>query len=196
LSCTSRRPTSNFCGTTKIPSRLFKEQRRYIRVETDANSTYHTPEKPQSSRVNIIATIDGVKVAGSTPLKGGRMRIILGAALEPPVGAEGNLRVELSRPGLPTLGDERGHEDHRGAQGRALPASSPCHRSKCCVSTGRCEHWAALGCADDVNDVASSPEMERNARYLVLDGLPGVCEAGQPLRAAGLSDREVVHRAV
>jgi len=135
LSCTSRRPTSNFCGRRRSIT-LFKEQRRYIRVETDANSTYHTPEKPKALS-HIIATIDGVKVAGSTPLKGGRMRIILGAAAEPPVAPKAI--CASSCPVLAaTLGDERGMKIIEAPKaeprsGQLLPAtvqSAACRRAR------------------------------------------------------------------
>ncbi|MEA2633444.1 MAG: hypothetical protein QOH92_211 [Chloroflexota bacterium] len=82
-------------------------QRRYVRVETDANSNYHTPQKPEASRINVILEGGDIGLAGTTPLTGGRMRIILGAKKDPAVGATGRVRVELFRPGLPTLTDER-----------------------------------------------------------------------------------------
>jgi hypothetical protein len=143
------------------PITLFKEQRRYIRVETDANSSYHTPEKPENSRTNIIVTIDGVKVAGSTPLKGGRMRIILEAAAEPPVGAEGTLRVELTRPGLPTLSDERHMKivEAPKAEPRSSQLTLPPFEVRR-VDGPDDPRWDALEWPDDVTQVASSSEME------------------------------------
>lgn len=150
------------------PITLFKEQRRYIRVETDAESAYHTPDKPESSRVNIIATIDGVRVAGSTPLKGGRMRLILEAAAEPPVDAEGTLRIELSRPGLPTLSDQRRMMivEAPKAESRSSQLTLPPFEVRP-VDGPDDEHWAALGWPDDVTQVASSPEMEGGGTLII-----------------------------
>lgn len=85
---------------------FYPEQRRYVRIETDANSFYHDPHNPAKSRINIIAN-DGVIVNGSTHLEGGRMRAIFEGASAATVGGKGSIRVELSRPGQPMLFDER-----------------------------------------------------------------------------------------
>src|SRR6202035_697755 len=77
------------------------QQRRYIRIETDANSNYHSPQNPAASRLNIIVTGAGLQLRGSTPLEGGRMRIIFESIATAAIGTTGTIRVELSRPGLP-----------------------------------------------------------------------------------------------
>ena len=143
------------------PITFFKSQRRYIRVETDANSVYHTPEKPETSRINIIVSGDGVKVAGSTPLKGGRMRVILEAASDPPIGAEGALRVELSRPGMTTLADERPMKivEAPRSQPKETQLTLPPFEVRP-VHGPDDERWAELEWPDDVTAIASSPEME------------------------------------
>lgn len=140
---------------------FYRGQRRYIRVETDANSTYHAPERPDASRINIIAVIDGVKVAGSTPLKGGRMRVILEAASEPPVGADGTLRIELTRPGMQTLADERKLSivDPPKAESKPNQLTLPPFNVRP-VDGPDDERWASLGWPDDVAAVAASSEME------------------------------------
>jgi len=46
-------------------------------------------------------------ICGSTPLQGGRMRAIFEGDADAKVGAEGKIRVQLTRPGLPVLADER-----------------------------------------------------------------------------------------
>lgn len=83
---------------------LYPEQRKYIRIETDAPSHYHDPKKKSS--INVI--IDGKEVVtrGTTALQGGRMRIIVEADAKAEVGIEGTIRIELTRSGLPTLSDE------------------------------------------------------------------------------------------
>lgn len=86
---------------------FYPQQRRYIRVESDANSIYHNPNRPEASRINIIAAGPGITICGSTPLQGGRMRAIFEGAPDANVGSEGTIRVELTRTGLPILADER-----------------------------------------------------------------------------------------
>lgn len=86
---------------------FYPQQRRYVRIETDANSTYHNPQNPRASRINVIASDTGLILRGSTPLEGGRMRLILEGATSATVGATGTVRVELTRPGLPSLVDQR-----------------------------------------------------------------------------------------
>ncbi|MCZ7625022.1 MAG: hypothetical protein M5R38_03565 [Candidatus Methylomirabilis sp.] len=90
------------------PIDFYPSQRRYVRLETDANSNYYDPDNPTNSRINIIIVQGPVMLKGSTPLRGGRMRAILELPDDTPVGATGTLRVELSRLGLPTLSDQRG----------------------------------------------------------------------------------------
>jgi hypothetical protein len=80
-------------------------QRKYLRVETDANSDYHDPDDKKKSRMNIIVGQD-LKVFGTSPLRGGRMRIGVQCKTEVAVGTKGGIRVELYRPGLTTLSDE------------------------------------------------------------------------------------------
>jgi len=85
---------------------FYAGQRRYIRVETDANSDYHDPDDPSMSRLNI-AVGDDLRVFGTSPLKGGRMRIGVECMESVVVGSTGSVRVELYRKGLPALSDER-----------------------------------------------------------------------------------------
>lgn len=84
---------------------FYAGQRRYVRVETDANSDYHDPDDPGASRLNI-AVGDDLRVFGTSPLKGGRMRIGVECLESVVVGSTGSLRVELYRKGLPALSDE------------------------------------------------------------------------------------------
>ncbi len=85
---------------------FYAGQRRYLRVETDANSDYHDADDPSNSRINI-AVGDELKVFGTTPLKGGRMRIGLECNEGVVLNAAGSVRIELYRKGLPALSDER-----------------------------------------------------------------------------------------
>lgn len=85
---------------------FFGGQRKYIRVETDANSDYHDPDDPKESRINIALPEDMI-VFGTSPLRGGRMRIGVQCKTEVVVNTKGSIRIELYRAGLPTLNDER-----------------------------------------------------------------------------------------
>lgn len=87
---------------------FYAGQRRYIRVETDANSNYHSSDDPTASRINI-AVGDDLKVFGTSPLKGGRMRIGVKCNEAVVVSSKGSIRIELYRKGLPALNDERGY---------------------------------------------------------------------------------------
>jgi hypothetical protein len=86
---------------------LYPEQRRYIRVETDANSKYHDPKDPSRSHVNIAVSGIGFQSSGSTALTGGRFRVIVACGADAKKGSAGRLQVELRVPGRPTLSDAR-----------------------------------------------------------------------------------------
>lgn len=141
------------------PIGFYPGQRRYMRIETDANSSYYTPDNPTASRINII--LQGLAtLKGSTPLSGGRMRAILEVAEGTAIGAEGTMRVELSRPGMPTLWDQRGivvHDPPPAQPGRQH-LSLPHFETRPVAPEDN--QWAELGWPDDVSMIASSAEME------------------------------------
>jgi hypothetical protein len=140
---------------------FYPQQRRYIRIETDAHSTYHNPNKPEASRINIIATGAGITTCGSTPLQGGRMRAIFEGIADAKLGAEGRVRVELTRTGLPILADERPFRIV------APPAEKPKTRRLALppfkvlpVDGPEDSRWTALGWPENAAQVASSAQME------------------------------------
>jgi hypothetical protein len=143
------------------PIGFYPGQRRYVRIETDANSTYHNPDNPALSRSNFIATGEGLNVRGSTPLRGGRMRVIVECGEQTQVGATGVLRVELTRQGRPTLFDERATEVRESPPVR--PGQTPLRLPPFEVRPVEGPHdnqWAVLGWPDDAESVASSAEVE------------------------------------
>jgi len=85
------------------PIKFYPEQTRYVRIETDAPSTYHNTEDIKKSRVNIILTGGTLHLSGTTPLKGGRMRVILDCSKDAVSDLTGEVSIEISRPGLPTI---------------------------------------------------------------------------------------------
>lgn len=142
------------------PLTFYPEQRRYLRIETDAPSNYHNANATTQSRINIIVSNGEVATRGSTPLQGGRMRAIFDCVLGARVGGEGMIRVELSRPGLPVLSDERPfgiaeappvRTDRREV---ALPPFDI--RS---IQPGS-DKWLELGWPDEPSSIASGAELE------------------------------------
>lgn len=140
---------------------FYPEQRRYLRIETDANRTYHDANRPEHSRINLIVQGEGRRLVGTTPLEGGRMRAILEALGTATVGSNGRVRVELSRVGLPTLRDERSSVivERPPVQPAARRVSLPPFDVRE-VEGPEHDQWAVLGWPDDITKVASSAEME------------------------------------
>lgn len=81
-------------------------QRRYLRIETDAGSEYHDPSSSNPSRINVVVG-DDLKVVGTTPLRGGRMRVIVECKPKAELGSQGTIKVELYRSGMSALADEK-----------------------------------------------------------------------------------------
>jgi hypothetical protein len=146
---------------------FYPGQRRYLRIETDANSNYHNPNNLKASRINIIVTGDGLTFRGSTPLEGGRMRIVLEGASQATIGASGSIRVELTRIGLPSLSDER---DFRIVE---IPPVRPAARQVTLppfeirpVEGPDDGQWTTLDWPEDVTRVASSAQTD-NGKLVV-----------------------------
>lgn len=143
------------------PIPFYPEQNRYLRIETDANSRYHDPSDPHASRINIIISGEGLAIAGTTPLKGGRMRAIVRCDSKAKLKTTGTIRVELTRSGLPTLSDMRSFE---------IVSPPPAQPAKKAVSVPQINpipidpshpQWAILDWPMDDNAyAASASEME------------------------------------
>lgn len=88
---------------------FYAGQRRYVRVETDANSEYHDSDDRDRSKINV-AVGNGLRVFGTSPLRGGRMRIGVECLTNVVEGMSGTIRVELYRKGFSALSDEREYE--------------------------------------------------------------------------------------
>jgi hypothetical protein len=150
----------NIVWEDEEPITLYPGQRRYIRIQTDANSTYHDAEAPSRSKINIITSAAGVSLRGSTPLSEGHMRFVIESATDATPGSRGLVRVELSRPNLPMLSDEK----------RLLivptPPISP-RRQQLTLPpfqvVGICPEdgmWSTLGWPDEVERIASTSTMD------------------------------------
>lgn len=144
------------------PLTFYPEQRRYVRIETDAPSNYHNANVANQSRINIIVSNGEVATRGSTPLQGGRMRAIFDCVVGARLGGEGLIRVELSRPGLPVLSDEQQFtivEAPPVRTDRREVALPPFDIRP--IEPGS-EKWLELGWPDDASSVASGAEHENN----------------------------------
>lgn len=140
---------------------FYPEQRRYLRIETDANSNYHNPNNPSASRLNFIVEGPGVAFIGSTSLQGGRLRAIFEGTAGAGVGMNGTIRVELSRTGLQSLSDERDFSIV------ARPPARPSDRRISLppfeirsVEGPEDEKWTMLGWPDQPSTIASSADLE------------------------------------
>jgi hypothetical protein len=142
------------------PTDFYPDQRRYIRVETDAPSSYHNAEDSTKSRFNIIINRTEIVKAGTTPLREGRMRLILDCKSEAGVGSTGELTIELTVPGMPTLTDKISYMIVK----KPPPAADKKHISIPKIRFVKVEGpedevWARLTWPDEITKVASSSEL-------------------------------------
>ncbi len=140
---------------------FYPEQRRYVRIESDATSNYHDASNPQVSRINVIVSGGAVVLRGTTSLNGGRMRAIFEATGNTTVGQTGFLRVELSRQRFPSLSDQ---PDFRIVE---PPPIRPSSRQVSLppfivrpVEGPSDDMWTVLNWPEDINSVASSAVMD------------------------------------
>ncbi len=141
------------------PITFYPEQRRYIRIETDANASYHDANDPTKSKINIIA--NNLKIYGTTPLQNGRMRIIAGCEKETAVGTTGNIRIELSRTGLATLSDDKAIKivERPPIRQKSKALTLPEFEIKPIGPDD--EIWTDLGWPEEINSVASEAVMNQ-----------------------------------
>lgn len=139
---------------------FYSEQRRYVRIETDANSTYHDPNDPNRSNINIIVG-DDLALRGSTALKDGRMRAIVECLNTAQPGQTGTVRVRLKRPGLTVLVDERTYRvvEAPPARPAGRRVSVPLFRVVR-VEGPDDQTWTQLSWPDNANVIASQAQME------------------------------------
>jgi hypothetical protein len=148
---------------------FYAGQRKYLRVETDANSDYHDPDDKKKSRINIAVGED-LKVFGTSPLRGGRMRIGVQCKAEVAVGTKGGIRVELYRPGLSTLSDERDYQIVETPKPKPADRKTPFPQFKLIPVDGpEDEDWLFVTDETEDGDVrrhASGAEMNSGVLYV------------------------------
>lgn len=182
---------------------FYPEQRRYIRIETDAESRYHKANSSSSS-INFIVSGTNLFLKGTTPLQGGRMRVIFEASLQGKTNEEGTIRVELTRFGLPTLVDERKFRfidtpPARPSENKltlppfiVVPVDGPTD-----------SRWLELGWPDDINTIASAAEMDNGKLTIYYSTVfprfaaaRGVFEGKDPAKADSFVERYKIWLAV
>jgi hypothetical protein len=142
---------------------FYPGQRRYIRIETDANSNYHKPENPSESKINIIVADGPIAPSGTTPLQGGRMRVIMEANTSANPGDIGVLRVELTRINMTSLSDERLFEIIKTPPIKPTRSQTTIPDFEVrAVSGPEDQLWTILGWPDDVRTIASSANSEKD----------------------------------
>jgi hypothetical protein len=147
---------------------FYAGQRRYIRIETDADSTYHDPHQPKLSRINV-AVGDELKVVGTSPLRGGRMRIGIECSSAVVVSSKGSIRLELYRTGLPSLADERAYSIVEMPQPREPKASTTMPNFEVVAVEGPgADNWEHIsdGADEDPSRHASGAVMSSGTLYI------------------------------
>jgi hypothetical protein len=81
------------------PITLFPGQRKWLRIETDAPSSYFDPNDKKNSKINFIIS-EHLFIVAVSALRGGRMRLAVEAKKESAINAAGQIRVELYRTGM------------------------------------------------------------------------------------------------
>jgi hypothetical protein len=150
------------------PIGFYAGQRRYIRIETDADSIYHNPDQPQLSRINV-AVGDDLKVVGTSPLRGGRMRIGIECSSAVVMGGKGSIRVELYRTGLSTLSDERAYDIVQMPEPKEPKATTSMPNFEVIAVEGPgAENWEYISdtADDDPSRHASGAEMSNGTLYI------------------------------
>lgn len=149
-----------FAGGDDDSFTFYPGQRRYLRIETDANSSYHNPGDSSKSHFNIVVG-KGLVLRGSTPLSGGRMRAIVEGMSHASIGDADRIRIELRRIGLPVLAAERVYEIVKAPEAKPSnrQVTLPPFRAER-VDGPNDPRWASLGWPDDVNQIAFEKQMD------------------------------------
>lgn len=133
---------------------------RWIRLETDAQSTYHDPLDPSKSKMTFgVEPI--LKLLGTTRLANGRMMAKVRCVPDAEVGATSRLSVEIHRSGGSALSDARRVEVVKApvAEQAKQRLSMP-DFNFVAVDGPDDPKWAELGWPEDVDAVASHSDLD------------------------------------
>jgi hypothetical protein len=142
---------------------FYQGQRRYLRVETDANSNYFNHVNSDQSKINIICEATDLKFSGSTKLENGRMRIIFQANADAKISSTGEISIELSRTGLPVLMDKRNFiitEVPSVKKAKTSLSLPPFVINS--VDGPSDEKWLNFNWPEDINTIATEAQLEDN----------------------------------
>lgn len=135
-----------FIGTATT---FYPGQRRYVRVRTNANSRHHNAGDPQKSSFNFIADAP-IKIAGTTELRNGYLRVVCAAAPEAEIGAVGRIKVELRVPGSETMSAEIAYQMIAQPSPKPAGGSIKIPQINCIPVDGpTSEQWINLGWPQD-----------------------------------------------
>lgn len=143
------------------PVEFYAGQRRYIRIETDAMSNYHDAEDIRNSKFNIIVNGKAIIYSGTTPLKDGRLRIILDCDDKASLGEKGECIIELHRVGQVSLKESLHYEIIE----KPIPKPSnkqisvPNILPPVPINGPDDINWSDQNWPEDINEVASSSVM-------------------------------------
>ena len=150
----------------KEPITFHRGQRKYIRVETDANDQYHNADDPSKSRINIISDFGELANRGSSHLHSGRMRVAFECLDNAKVGDTGKISVELSRTGWPVLSDTKNVQ---------VVEPPPVHEGRYKIDipdftlqplTPDSGKWASLGWPEEVDQIALEP-IDEDGKFVI-----------------------------
>ncbi len=142
------------------PILLYPGQRRYVRIETDAHSRHHHPTAPEKSRFNFVISGNELRVAGTTTLQGGRMRVMVDCGDASKPDDTGELRVELSRAGQPLLADSRKITVIKRPEAKEAVQKIVMPQFRVVPVDPDSPEWLRLGWPDDTAIIASYAERD------------------------------------
>ena len=168
--------------TADEPINLYPGQRRYLRIETDAHSRHHDPTAPEKSRFNFVISGNGMRVAGTTTLQGGRMRVMVDCGDAGKPGDAGELRVELSRAGQSLLSDSRKIAVIKRPEAKEAAQKIIMPQFRVVPVEPESEPWLRLQWPDETAVVASDAERDEGVLVIYYStAFPKYVQALKPL---------------
>ena len=139
-----------FLNSSKRSIKIWRERSYHVRVETDAPSTYFNHDHYESSMISFIGS-SKILVRGYTPLRSGKMSVIVELNEDCRVGDLENIRVELRRKNLTTLTDERTIEVVEPPESKQATSKITIPPFKFVSVSGLDDdNWDNLGWSDDI----------------------------------------------
>lgn len=142
------------------PITFFPGRDRWLRVETDAQSTYHDINDRSKSKLTVALGPDLV-LLGSTRLEKGRLRLKVRCVPEAKPNSQSRFGVDLFRSGLSTLGDARRVEIIEAPKAPVAKQRQTMPEFEFQPIDGPDDPaWVTRGWPDDVGTIASDSDLE------------------------------------